>query len=100
MLCSQFTGVWDYILWEHSNTNTSDATLDEDHDEEHEHECHVTIRLRYDSTLQKNVSGPLILTKDTQATYKFTLRQRKFANHAKTAGSLDELEVMVSLSSL
>ena len=46
------------------------------------------------------MSGPIKFTKDAQATFEFTVAQHKFANDAKTPGSLDELEAMVCLLSL
>jgi hypothetical protein len=65
----------------------------------HDHERHVTIVLRYNSTLPKNMSGPLKLTKDAKATFEFTVMQRRFAGDARTVESLNELEATVSLLS-
>ena len=61
---------------------------------------HVTIVLRYDSTLKKNISGPLKYVKGAQAIFDFTVRQRQFANDAKTVESLEDLEASVSVLSL
>jgi hypothetical protein len=42
------------------------------------------------------MSVPKKLTKGAQATFEFTVEQRKLAKEAKTVGSLDELEESVS----
>ena len=63
----------------------------------YDHERHRTFVLRYDSTLKKNVSGPIKNTKDAKATFNFTVKQRRLAKDAKTAGSLNELEESVCL---
>ena len=68
------------------------SQLDEDM---YDIELHRTIVLRYDSTFKKNMSGPIKNTKDAEVTFKFTVKQRKFAKDAKTAGSLDGLEESV-----
>ena len=92
MLPSHFISVRDHKIWE----NTT-CQQDLPQQELTDNQCHVIIVLPYVSTLPKNVSGPIKLTKDPRHTFEFTVMQRKFASQAQTVGSLRELEAKVSL---
>src|ERR1700678_2752552 len=85
LICySSFTCVRDYSLWEDSKANTTiqEATLPLG--DLYQDQRNVIIVLRYDSTLQKNISGPLKYVKGAQSIFEFTVKQRQFTNDAKT----------------
>ncbi len=61
-------------------------------------EKHTIIILHYDLTLPQNLESPLTRSGDRKACYDFTVKQRMLAKGAKTAESIEELEVLVRLS--
>lgn len=97
MLPSHFISVRDYKIWENTTRQQDLPQQDLPQQDLSDHQRHATIVLPYVSTLPKNVSGPIKLTKDPRRTFEFTVMQRKFASQAKTVGSLSELEAKVSL---
>jgi hypothetical protein len=98
---SDFNGIRCMKTWEDvfacNPTTTEDiqSTLEEEEEEEYSPE-HVTIILRFDSTLSENTIPPWGRGgKDDEENYLFTVRQRKLAENAKTVHSLTELEEAV-----
>ena len=100
---SDFNGIRCMKTWEDvfacNPTTTEDiqSTLEEEEEEEEEYSPeHVTIILRFDSTLSENTIPPWGRGgKDDEENYLFTVRQRKLAENAKTVHSLTELEEAV-----
>lgn len=97
---SDFSSIRCSLTWQ-DNTSPSSPSLGEisvdptSQEEEYSPEC-ILICLNFDSKLSANIRPPFHRRKDRKTNYDFTVKQRAWAENAKTFQSFDELEKAVS----